>query len=55
MKQFLRAALVLLPLTFAIAGCQKAHKAGNDSMSTGHTHIVARAGTAEAAMNHECA
>jgi hypothetical protein len=41
MKRFLVAVLLSMLLAFAVAGCKKAHRAGNDSMSIGGTKTVA--------------
>ncbi|MBB5470763.1 hypothetical protein HDG32_006917 [Paraburkholderia sp. CI2] len=35
MKRFILAVLLLTPLISGVAGCQKAHQAGNDSTSAG--------------------
>ncbi len=39
MKRFILAVLLLMPLTCGVASCQKAHKAGNDSMNAGGAKI----------------
>ena len=43
MKRFIGALLLLTPLAFGVAGCKKAHNAGNDSMSVGGSKIEASA------------
>ena len=43
MKRLLIAVLLTTPLAFGIAGCKKAHDAGNDSMSMGASKIEASA------------
>jgi predicted small secreted protein len=44
MKRFLSTVLLIAPLVaFGIAGCKKAHDAGNDSMSVGGSKIEASA------------
>jgi predicted small secreted protein len=43
MKRFAFVALAVAALAFGAAGCEKAHEAGNDSMSAGHSGITASA------------
>ncbi|CAB3786833.1 hypothetical protein [Paraburkholderia fynbosensis] len=51
MKQFAHIALVVGVLAFGVTACQKAHEAGNDSMSTGNSHIEAAAGQSGSGAN----
>ncbi|WP_250515119.1 hypothetical protein [Caballeronia sp. INDeC2] len=39
MKRFVAATLLMIPLVVGMAGCKKAHDAGNDSMSIGGSKI----------------
>ncbi|HEY2022057.1 hypothetical protein [Paraburkholderia sp.] len=41
MKRLIGTVLLIVPLVLGIASCQKAHKAGNDSMSVGGARIEA--------------
>jgi hypothetical protein len=43
MKRFIGSVLLLMPLAFGVAGCKKAHNAGNDSMSIGGIRIESAA------------
>jgi len=44
MKRIACAALTAAVLAVGVAGCKKAHNAGNDTMSIGNPHLVASAG-----------
>jgi hypothetical protein len=39
MKRLIGTVLLVVPLALGVASCQKAHKAGNDSMSVGGPRI----------------
>ena len=46
MKRLIYLAMAAAVLTLGTAACKKAHDAGNDSMSIGHSRIVAGVGHA---------
>jgi predicted small secreted protein len=46
MKRFIYIAVTVAVLAFGATACKKAHDAGNDSMSAGHSSITSNSGTA---------